>query len=453
MTLEECPKHGGQCKWHEESFFERPAPSGNQPIVPPHHTGPEQVHLIGGAPDWVTVAFASEDVVASEVWVRGTEYEYAIGTSTVYANMMQPSGHDNYEQFPQPGNEWGVCGPAAYQNQTCYYTSPYLHYVTLPDLSPSTKYEYSVGPKGPWRAFKTPPAVGQPITFGVLADVGHTNESVAVMRRLQGAVAAGEVDGLIFPGDLAYGDGFSPAWDSWGRLSEFLLATVPTAYGIGNHEVSAGMENYANFLPRYGWPKYADTGSVSPMWFSYEAGLAHVIMLCAYCTFASGSPQYAWLAADLARVDRQTTPWLFVTFHVGWYVSNVHHDMSEGAEMRRAMEDLLFRYEVDLVMTGHLHGYERALASYKGEPNCKGPVHITIGDGGNHEGPACPWQAQKPAWSAYREFSFGHARLAVHNRTSATWEWHRNQDDAAVIADRVDLVQQSARKCGAEVVV
>jgi hypothetical protein len=42
------------------------------------------------------------------------------------------------------------------------------------------------------------------------------------------------------------------------------------------------------------------------------------LLLCSYIpgdTFAKDSPQYAWLAAELAATDRSIFPWLVVNFH------------------------------------------------------------------------------------------------------------------------------------------
>ena len=47
----------------------------------------------------------------------------------------------------------------------------------------------------------------------------------------------------------------------------------------------------------------------------------------------------------------------------------------------------------------------------------------------------CSMSEPQPSYSAFREASFGHAILDIKNRTHAYYEWHRNQDGAAVAAD------------------
>ena len=50
-------------------------------------------------------------------------------------------------------------------------------------------------------------------------------------------------------------------------------------------------------------------------------------------------------------------------------------------------EDMFYDYGVDLVLAGHVHAYERTHGMYKYKRDSCGPAYITIGDGGNAEGP------------------------------------------------------------------
>jgi len=299
---------------------------------------------------------------------------------------------------------------------------------------------------GRWRPFRMPAQVGQPVTFGVLADLGQTIDSLTVMRHLKDKLdTANGLDVVLFPGDLSYADGYADAWDFYGRLGEFLWDSVPTAYGVGNHEYNSGGENYANFLPRYGWPSSQRSRSDSNLWYSFQAGLAHVIMLCSYCDYTVTSMQRTWLEQDLGSVDRKRTPWVLALWHTPWYTTSTQHSMKEGNVMRESMETLLYQYRVDVVMVGHVHAYERTAPVYANRTQCDGPIHIVIGDAGNHEGPACGWEPQ-PEWGVFREYSFGHGILSIPNATHAHWSWHRNQDGEEVFADDV-WFQPASMRC------
>jgi 3',5'-cyclic AMP phosphodiesterase CpdA len=265
------------------------------------------------------------------------------------------------------------------------------------------------------------------------------------MQHLSEAVRAGKIDSVILSGDLSYADGYAPAWDEYGRLSEFLHGSVATAYAAGNHEVANGMENFGNFIPRYGWPSSQGQWSGSSLWYSFESGMAHVITMCSYCDYSVGSAQYQWLLMDLGRIDRSKTPWLIVSMHVPFYSSNIHHGSGESDEMKASMEKILYAHKVDLIVSGHVHAYERTGPVMQYKEVCDGPVQIVVGDGGNKEGPACPWSNSTPAWSRFREFSFGHGQISIVNSTHAHWQWHRNQDGSAVQADAAWLQTASTR--------
>ena len=105
--------------------------------------------------------------------------------------------------------------------------------------------------------------------------------------------------------------------------------------------------------------------------------------------------------------------------------------------MRRAMEGILYAYGVDIIISGHVHSYERSLPVFNNTLNECGPVYLNLGDGGNYEGPAGLWKDYTeldpdaaadgtPSWSAFRENSFGVGSLEFQDATSAVYAWHRH---------------------------
>lgn len=114
--------------------------------------------------------------------------------------------------------------------------------------------------------------------------------------------------------------------------------------------------------------------------------------------------------------------------------------------MRVEFEALLNQYSVDIVYAGHVHAYERTYPVSNTQYdivnglctpvyNASSPTYVTIGDGGNIEGLAGIFTQPQPAYSAYREASFGHAEFQIFNRTHAMHTWHRNADGEKVVAD------------------
>jgi hypothetical protein len=113
-----------------------------------------------------------------------------------------------------------------------------------------------------------------------------------------------------------------------------------------------------------------------------------------------------------------------------------------GAPMQAEVEDILYASGVvDAVFSGHVHAYERSCRVYKYTCTPDAPYYITIGDGGNAEGLATGWVSPQPAWSAFRQASYGHGELLVLNETHTLWQWHQNKDLAPVVSDELWIVK------------
>lgn len=330
---------------------------------------------------------------------------------------------------------------------SCYasgaYLSGALHRATTGPLVPGAVYEYAVGDPGrgwsPARNFTAPraPRAGRaaaPYTLAVLGDLGQTADSAdtlaALAARGLGGPGAGSIQSVLNVGDLSYADGFQPRWDAFGRLVSGLAARVPMQVIEGNHEeeLAGGRPGFTAYTHRYATPSNA-SGSHTPLYYSYDLPAAHVIMLGTYADWGPDSAQRSWLASDLAALDRGRTPWLIVGMHAPWYSSNTAH-LDEVDAMRASLEPLLLEHGADLVFAGHVHAYERTARVARRKRHACGPAHVVVGDGGNREGLSLHWLDEQPAWSLFREASFGHGALMLVNASHARWEWVRNQDGA-----------------------
>ena len=86
----------------------------------------------------------------------------------------------------------------------------------------------------------------------------------------------------------------------------------------------------------------------------------HVVALNNLVPFGVGSTQWRWLKKTLAtKVNRAKTPWLVVLLHAAPYTTNAKH-FREMDSLLAAMEPLFRAGGVDLVLSGHVHAYERA---------------------------------------------------------------------------------------------
>lgn len=456
---------------------------------------PEQIMLALSTPDAIWISWLTGNAqigpkvtpldplsVSSEVFY-GTEsgsYSFAAeGESHVYSQIYPYQGLLNY-------------------------TSPIIHRIRLTGLQPSTKYFYKCGDSSlsalsEEHTFITPPIPG-PHNYlnriAVIGDLGLTENSSSTFDRL----VANDPNLILMVGDMVYANNYrttgdrgvacyecdfpntpiretyQPRWDAWGRFMEPLLSSVPMMVLGGNHDIEpqAGDITFASYSARFSVPS-RESGSNNSLYYSFNAGGIHFVMLAAYIDYNRTGAQYAWLKQNLADIDREMTPWVVAAWHAPWYNSYTNH-YQELECMRQQMEDILYEYGVDLVFNGHVHAYERTNRVYDYNLDPCGPVYITIGDGGNIEklatnhadapgycpnqvnqpeyGGVCPfiytsgpakdkfcWDIQ-PDWSAFRESSFGHGILEVKNATHALWTWHRNQDAYGSVGDQIYIVRQ-----------
>eukprot|EP00667_Euglena_gracilis_P005549 EG_transcript_5589 len=307
----------------------------------------------------------------------------------------------------------------SYKDPSAYYNSPFIHSVPLSGLTAGVQYSYQVSGDNRVFSFTMPSDAKLPLKIGMVADVGQTPVSNSTLR----AVASYNPDLILLAGDLSYADGWGWRWDSFGRLFEIAGAWYPFLTCPGNHEV-AESEQYQHYTVRFPMP-HSRTGSTDNTWFSYEVGPVHIISLNSYSATGAGSAQYNWLVQDLATIRRSTTPWVLVMFHTPWYNTNTFHS-GEAQTMKSDVETLMFNAGVDIVMSGHVHSYERTFPMYQGAINPCGPTYLNVGDGGNREGAARPWTTPQASWSAFREASFGAGLLTVYNATHAFFQWDRH---------------------------
>ncbi|EGD72653.1 hypothetical protein PTSG_04388 [Salpingoeca rosetta] len=343
-----------------------------------------------------------------------------------------------------------------------HYVSGLIHHAKIPNLAPLTKYYYRCGADGfgysDVFSFTTPPVVGtSKFIFSVIGDLGQTANSSSTIEHIKSDPTTNLT---VIVGDLSYADSAERTtptrnctqrrWDSWGELVEHVFANQPLMTLPGNHEIEqegpppATQEKFLAYQKRFRMPWKESGATNGNLYYSFEVGPVHFIMLNSYMDFDKGSQQYEWLLQDLKKVDRSVTPWLFASMHAPWYNSNVfHHNEPEETGMRAAMEDIMFKHNVDAIFSGHVHAYERMFPVYKNKTNPEAPTYLNIGDAGNREGPAYLYFPQ-PKWSAYREPAFGHGRVEIFNATHAHWTWHKNLNSEATVSDDVWLVRNAA---------
>lgn len=271
-----------------------------------------------------------------------------------------------------------------------------VHTVSLAGLEPGTTYQYSCGdPTAGWSAlesFRTAPASGGRTVFAAYGDAGVSAEAASVVAR----TAAMDPDFVLLLGDLSYANGGSSTiWDSWFDQLQPSAARAPHQPVLGNHELVGG--DLAVYQTRF-------AATVSRRWYSFDAGCVHFSMVDSNSPVDPASAQYAWLEADLASASG----WRIVCFHHAAYSSATIH--GSNAAMK-ALGPLLEAHGVALVLTGHVHNYERTEpTAFDGAVTAGAPVYVCAGTGGR---PYYTFTAVKPAWSAVRAMFHGAMRIVA----------------------------------------
>jgi Calcineurin-like phosphoesterase len=191
--------------------------------------------------------------------------------------------------------------------------------------------------------------------------------TAALLDGLSGTIAA--------LGDLVYDAGtpgeFASCYEpSWGRYKS---RTRPAP---GNHEyVTQGAAGYFDYFG-------SAAGDPGQGYYSYDLGSWHIVVLNSNCEQVggcdAGSPQEAWLRADLAA-HRQTCT-LAYWHHPRFSSGSAHGNTPEVAPLWQALSD----HGADVVLAGHEHHYERFAPQDAG--GHLDPVHgirqFVVGTGG-----------------------------------------------------------------------
>ncbi|KAE8165439.1 Metallo-dependent phosphatase-like protein [Aspergillus tamarii] len=203
---------------------------------------------------------------------------------------------------------------------------------------------------------------------------------------------------------------------------EAACGEIPFTTGLcplGQRNFTAYMHRYDETMPSAFTSSSSNTTAQSlatkaqslaqpPFWYSFEYGMAHIVMINTETDFPSApdgqdgsaklnsgpfgrdGQQLAFLEADLASVDRTVTPWVIVAGHRPWYSTGSKSNICEPCQ--EAFEELFYKYGVDLGVFGHVHNSQRFLPVYnnKADPNGMNdpaaPMYIVAGGAGNIEG-------------------------------------------------------------------
>ena len=153
------------------------------------------------------------------------------------------------------------------------------------------------------------------------------------------------VDLTLGLGDYAYSTGSTAVHAWWDNQ----MAPVHGRFkgALGNHDTQDQSVYAQLFDQSKGW------------FYSFDKEGVHFIAMNSEESFEPGSSQYKFVDQDLQSASSRTdVKWIIVYLHQPMYTSPSHHP--PAVSLRDAYHPLFDKYDVDLVLQGHNHNYQRS---------------------------------------------------------------------------------------------
>ena len=397
-----------------------------------------------GEAQGASVAGQSPDLVAIPA-VAGLHLQFGADASsevTVSWHTLQPVGKPRVVLGRPDGKfEQTVAAKATSYTDGKSKQVVYAYHAKIARLQADSSYMYGAmhdGAAPEFGTFRTSPRGRASFTFTSFGDQGTPTTGkkfvpppgitlpVAVfVNDNLGSPAAGDttlgVEQLrplfhLFNGDLCYAnlaqDRVRTWWDFWANNTRS-ARNRPWMPSPGNHEneLGNGPIGYQAYQTYFSVPEATGQTDVTRgLWYAFSAGSVRVISIAnddvayqdggnSYVRGYSSGAQKAWLEQELAATrGNRDIDWVVVCMH---QVAISTADKFNGADLgiREEWVPLFDRYNVDLVVCGHEHHYERSHPIRGREANqtltpkpaslvtdvidtSKGTVHMVIGGGG-----------------------------------------------------------------------
>ena len=258
----------------------------------------------------------------------------------------------------------------------------HYNHVTVTGLEPNTTYYYTVEKNGVQTEVETyetqsfdtvkmlyvgDPQIGaskgQPQggeTLAAESGVANTaarNDAFGWNRTLEAALAQdSDVSFIISAGDQVNKTGQAKEEEYAGYLSPDVLAGLPVATTIGNHD-----SLNADYMYHFNNPnatEYGATQAGGDYYYSYGNGLFIVLNTNNYNVAEHEQAIQEAIASD------PNAAWRIVTIHQDIYGSGLDHSDTDGMILRTQLTPIFDEYDIDVVLQGHDHTYSRSKLLY-----------------------------------------------------------------------------------------
>ncbi len=237
------------------------------------------------------------------------------------------------------------------------------HTAALKGLEPGTTYEYLISPSDDWSLAHTFATADSDNNFSFIAFSDVHNSSfygelvkLAIDNHPEAAFQ-------IISGDQVNDGLYRNHWDDLFAYTGFINHGIPMMAVPGNHDNRAGLGAWM-FQEMFSYPKNGPEGVPAEQTYSFRYKNALFLMLDATSPLKA---QNDWIENQLSNTDAD---WKIVVTHFPPYNFN-----SPYYNIQREWIPLFDKYQVDLVLSGHIHYYMRS------HPMKGGEVATTPGEG------------------------------------------------------------------------
>lgn len=288
-------------------------------------------------------------------------------------------------------------------------STTYIHEATLTGLTPNTKYEYRVGygtdRRSDWYLLETAGASEYEVLIYPDSQSGDYSEWEQLVKnsadRNPNAALYISMGDLVDNGEQAY------QWRTWLDSIKPLSARIPLAPTLGNHEMYTldwKMREPRAYLNYFDVPSNGNT-TFDRHYYSYDYGDVHYVVLDTQLYESTHEDNHDVHHPDLYDVQVQWLRQDLASNTKKWTVVLMHRDPFQYAFNRpgasRAAgfdeEGVLFmpifdEFNVDLVLSAHLHSYRNRGHVRNFDRDASGPLYILTGIAGD---------ARRPNWQQH----------------------------------------------------
>ncbi|MCA9347206.1 metallophosphoesterase [Candidatus Saccharibacteria bacterium] len=253
------------------------------------------------------------------------------------------------------------------------YETSILQSSQIPELNLARKHSYKIVAVGD---IACPP---DDVNF----NDGQGVSGACQQKQIARSIVAEKPDGVLLLGDVQYERGVFEDFER-SFIPDWRNITAPIFSAAGNHDYGQGnlsgyKKAFDQYMPNVTYQKEGKT------YYDFNFGQWQFYALDSNCQYVGGceenSEQTNWLTSKVISQDNQCSIafWHHPVFTSGQH--NTQPDTSYG----QAFWDILAKNNVDIVLNGHDHDYERfAPKGVSGESAESGTREFVIGTGGRN---------------------------------------------------------------------